>query len=83
MVDTVIKVYEMRYPDDLKDKCKMGFFVHHIITIVAFKAIFLVDHFTWFLTGPMAYHTVVVGVPSLGLINNVIYLYFVAAWLYM
>ena len=63
MVDTIIKLYEMEYPRDLFDGCKMGFFVHHVITIMGFKSIFVVDHYTWFLTGPMAYHTVVVGYP--------------------
>ena len=62
-VDTIIKLYEMEYPKDLFDGCKMGFFVHHIVTIMGFKSIFIVDHFTWFLTGPMAFHTVVVGFP--------------------
>ena len=81
-VDTIIKLYEMNYPRDLFDGCKMGFFIHHIVTIMGFKSIFIVDHYTWFLTGPMAFHTVVVGFPQYGLINNIVYLFFVSAWLY-
>ena len=81
-VDTFIKLYEMQYPRDLLDGCKMGFFFHHVVTIMGFKSIFIVDHYTWFLTGPMAFHTVVVGFPQLGLINNVTYLFFVLSWLY-
>ena len=49
---------------------------------MGFKAIFFVDHYTWFLTGPMAFHTVVVGIPSLGIINNVIYVSIVLCWMY-
>ncbi len=83
MADTVLKVYEFSLnPEDLTDKCKMGFFIHHLFTIVGFKAIFLIDHFPWFMTGPMAFHTIVVGIPSLGIINNVIYVSLVLAWLY-
>ncbi len=83
MADTILKIYEFSLnPADLTDKCKVGFFIHHLFTIVGFKAIFLADHFPWFLAGPMAYHTVVVGIPSLGLINNVIYVLLVLVWLY-
>ena len=81
-VDSLIKLYEMQYPSDLLDGCKMGFFLHHIVTIMGFKSIFLVDHYTWFLTGPMAFHTVVVGIPQLGLFNNITYLLLLIAWLY-
>ena len=82
VVDTLIKLFEMEYPKDLFDGCKIGFFIHHVVTILGFKSIFIVDHYTWFLAGPMAYHTVVVGLPNLGLINNIIYLFFVASWMY-
>ena len=83
MADTLLKIYEFSlHPEDLMDKCKMGFFIHHLFTIVGFKAIFFLDHFPWFMTGPMSYHTIVVGIPSLGIINNVIYVSLVAAWLY-
>ena len=83
MIDTLLKIYEFSlHPEDLSDKCKMGFFIHHLFTIVGFKAIFFLDHFPWFMTGPMSYHTIVVGIPSLGIINNVIYVALVLAWLY-
>lgn len=83
MVDTLLKVYEFSLkPEDLTDKCKMGFFIHHLFTIVGFKGVFFLDHYQWFMTGPMAFHTVVVGIPYLGLINNIVYVSLVLAWLY-
>ena len=83
IADTLLKIYEFSMtPADLTDKCKVGFFIHHLFTIVGFKGIFLADHYPWFLAGPMSYHTVVVGIPTLGIINNVIYVALVLAWLY-
>ena len=82
LVDSLIKLYEMQYPRDLFDGCKMAFFIHHILTIMGFKSIFVVDHYTWFLIGPMAFHSVVGGLPLLGLFNNITYLLLVLAWMY-
>ena len=81
LADTLIKLYEMRYPEDLQDKCKVGFFSHHLATMFGFKSVFFNDHYPWFLAGPMCYHTVIVTFPHLGLINNVIYMIFVAAFM--
>lgn len=83
IVDTLIKVYEMRFPQDYQDGCKLGFFIHHVITVFGFKSIFLSDHFPWFLAGPMCFHTVVVGLPDYPLINNITYVAMVLSWLYM
>ena len=81
VVDTLIKIAEMSLPD-YQDSCKIGFLVHHIITVLGFKSIFFACHYPWFLMGPMSFHTVVVGLPHLGLFNNCVYLFFVASWVY-
>ena len=82
LADVVIKLYELRFPQDYTDMCKLGFFGHHLATLYGFKSIFSIDHYTWFLSGPMSYHTFLVTFPSIGLVNNVIYLSFVAIWMY-
>ena len=80
--DTFVKIYEAEFPKDLYDGCKVGFFFHHIVTIMGFKSIFIIDHYTWFLTGPMAFHTIIVGLPKLGLFNNIIYVILLSSWFY-
>ena len=61
--DTFIKLYELRYPEDYSNICKQAYFWHHVLTVFAFKSIIVIDHYTWFLAGPMAYHTMVVAFP--------------------
>ena len=79
--DSVIKLYEMRFPEDYLDLCQLGFFLHHFFTMMSFKSIFIVEHYTWFMAGPMAYHTMMVILPHFPL-NNPIYLSLIGAWMY-
>lgn len=78
--DFLIKLYEMR-AEDYMDLCKLGFFLHHALTMLSFKGIFVVDHYPWFLTGPMAYHTMLVAFPNFPL-NSPLYLGTLVAWGY-
>lgn len=59
----------------------MGFLMHHIFTVFSFKSMYIVDHYTWFLAFPTAYHPMLVVFPSFFL-NNPIYLFSVGAWMY-
>lgn len=81
LADVMVKFYEMVFPDDYMDMCKDGFALHHIMTLFSFKSIFLIDHYTWFLAFPTAYHTMLVVFPNFPL-NNPIYLFSVGAWMY-
>ena len=81
VADCFIKIYEMRFSNEWLDVCKSGYFFHHIATIFGFKSVFMSDHYPWFLAGPMCYHTVIVTFPKLGMVNNVIYLFFVASFM--
>ena len=60
----------------------MSFFAHHLSTIFAFKSIFVLDYYTWFLMGPMSYHPVLVVFPETGIFGNAVYVFFFAAFLY-
>jgi hypothetical protein len=81
IADTFIKMYEMRFPSDYVNMCKVGFLTHHIFTVFSFKSIFLIDHYTWFLTFPTAYHPMMVVFPNF-VLNNPIYLLSVFFWMY-
>ena len=63
VADIAVKLYEFDFPGDYLNGCNMGFFIHHLISIAGFKSILLVDHYAWFLTGPMSYHTMMVAFP--------------------
>ena len=80
--DILIKSFEMLFMGDKVDMCKAGFLSHHIMTIIAFKGIFLSDVYPWFLQGPMSFHTIVVGFPEFSLYTNVVYFLFVVAFIY-
>ena len=38
--------------------------VHHFFTIFLFKSMWMLDHYTWFVIGPAAYHCVIVCFPT-------------------
>ena len=48
-LDTLIKFYDLRFPTDYLDLCKMAFLGHHLVTCYCFKGIFWTDHYPWFL----------------------------------
>ena len=73
LADTLIKIYELKFPQDYLDMCKFGFFLHHLITLIGFKSIFIVDRFHWFMMGPMCYHTTLIAFPNF-VLNDAIYL---------
>jgi hypothetical protein len=79
--DVIVKFYEMRFPSDYLDICKDGFALHHILTLMSFKSIFVIDHYPWFLAGPTAYHPMMVIFPKFPL-NDPIYLAYIAGWMY-
>ena len=79
--DSFIKMYEMKFPEDYLNMCKMAFFIHHIFTIMTFKSIFIIDHYPWFIIFPTAYHTLMVVFPQF-VLNNPIYLTSAALWMY-
>ena len=54
------------------EECKLWYFVHHIMTVFMTKNTCMMDHFTWFIIGPGAYHTVMVAYPKFKY-NNYIY----------
>lgn len=76
--DVLVKLYEMS-PTDYLDPCKLAFFMHHLMTMFSFKSIYIVDHYTWFLAFPTAYHTVLVVFPDFPL-NNPLYLLAASMW---
>jgi hypothetical protein len=45
LVDICIKFCELKYPTDYLDHCKLAFLIHHIITVLGFKAIWAVDQY--------------------------------------
>ena len=63
--------------------CKMGFLIHHMITIMGFKNLVVAaDHFAWFMMGPMSFHPVMVVFPDNTLFNYTVYMFFFASWIY-
>jgi len=81
IADVVIKLYEMEFPYDYLDLCKMGFLLHHLFTLMSFKSIFVIDHYPWFLVFPTLYHPMMVVYPAF-VLNNPIYITSVGAWMY-
>ena len=79
--DTLIKFYDHKFPEHYLDICRMSFLIHHIFTVFSFKAVSFVDHYTWYIIGPTAFHTVLVALPDIP-INYPVYLFFVGAWMY-
>jgi hypothetical protein len=80
-VDIGIKMCEMKFPEEYLDICKFGFLLHHVVCVFAFKSVFIVHHYPWFIAGVPAYHTMLVAFPHFSL-NNPLYLFFVFAWMY-
>jgi hypothetical protein len=79
--DVGVKLTEMAFPSDYADVCKVSFGLHHIMTILGFKSVWMLDHYPWFIAGPMAYHTTIVGFPTFPL-NNALYFLTIIAWMY-
>ena len=82
LFDLLVKLYYMNFPSDLFDGCYMGFIVHHVISLFGYKTTIILDHYPWFLMGPVAFHTVVGGFTNLGLFNHIVYSFFVFNWFY-
>ena len=54
------------------DPCRRWYFLHHFLTVIMFKSMWMIDHYTWFLAFPGAYHCIMVCYPNFAY-NNQIY----------
>ena len=68
VTDTLLKIhfYGTTIITDASEKgdiCKLSYTLHHIFTFVHFKSLFMLDHYSWFMAFPPAYHNAMVAFP--------------------
>jgi len=69
--DSGVKIYYYGFTI-FTERCKLYYFFHHVATVVHFKSLWMVDHYTWFMAFCPAYHCALVVYPALW-INNYVY----------
>jgi len=73
IIDSVVKLRLYGIMGILAEDCKKWFFIHHICTIIMFRSMWMVDHYTWFVAWPSAYHNLMVAFPRFLPWNNIFY----------
>ena len=70
--DVFVKLYTYGFFGILKEGCKFWYGLHHLMTFIQFKQMWMLDHYPWFTMFPLAYHCFLVVFPRWK-INNYIY----------
>ena len=80
--DTWVKFSQYGLVELLRDDCKLMYTIHHFFTLFVFKSLWMLDHYTWFVAGPPAYHCIMVCCPNFEG-NNYIYGFFLVAFVFL
>ena len=70
-LDCFVKMHTYGF-DILNEGCKLWYFIHHLLTLINFKSLWMLDTYPWFMAFPACYHCVMVACPKFFL-NNYIY----------
>ena len=79
--DSFVKLYYYGF-SIVFEGCKFNYFIHHVMTLIQFTSIWMLDHYPWFIAFCPAYHCVMVGLPKFKY-NNHIYGVSIACYVLM
>ena len=71
-LDSCVKAYSYG-PSLIYEGCKFIYFMHHVCTVVMFRSMWMLDHYTWFIALPASYHCMLVAFPRWEPWNSYIY----------
>lgn len=71
IADSAIKFYYFGFTV-FTDRCRQAFFFHHVMTLIVFQGLWMLDYYPWFCSFPPSYHNALVAFPRLW-INNYVY----------
>ena len=70
-LDCFVKIHTYGF-GILNEGCKYWYLIHHFLTLINFKSLWMLDSYAWFMSFPAAYHCIMVCAPKFWL-NNYIY----------
>ncbi len=68
--DSFVKLYYYGF-SIIHEGCKFNYFIHHIMTLIQFKSIWMLDHYPWFIIFCPAYHCIMVAFPKFQYNNHI------------